>query len=87
MEKKQFNLQLFNTSILELFSHKEILTYLRNREKPTLLGDELFPARKTQSLELDQITGGNSLPVTATVHAFDTESEIGSRQAAKQTLK
>lgn len=88
MNKPKLNLQHHaGGTILDLFSHKEVLTYLRNRELPKMLGDELFPARKTQSLELDQITGGGGLPVSATVHAFDTESEIGSRQAAKQTLE
>lgn len=88
MNKNKLNLQQFaNATILDLFSHKEVLTYLRNREKPTLLGDELFPHRKTTSLELEQITGGGGIPVIASVHAFDTESEIGSRQASKQTLE
>lgn len=88
MKKNKLNLQQFaKGSILDLLSHKEVLTYLRNREKPTLLGDELFPQRKTTSLELEQITGGGGIPVIASVHAFDTESEIGSRQAAKATLE
>ena len=88
MLKNELKLQLFaGTSILDLFSHKEVLNYLRNRNLPTLLGDELFPSRKTQSLELEQITGGGGIPVIASVHAFDTESEIGSRQAAKATLE
>lgn len=88
MKKNKLNLQQFASgSILDLFSNKEVLTYLRNREKPALLGDELFPQRKTTSLELEQITGGGGIPVVASVHAFDTESEIGSRQAAKQTLE
>lgn len=88
MKKNKLNLQQFaKGTIIDLLSHKEILTYLRNREKPTLLGDELFPQRKTTSLELEQITGGGGIPVIASVHAFDTESEIGSRQAAKATLE
>lgn len=88
MTINQLNLQLFAaTPVAELFSHKEVLTYLRNRELPALLGEELFPARKTQSLEIEQIVGAGGTPVTATVHAFDTESEIGSRQAAKVTLE
>ncbi|MER2180380.1 MAG: major capsid protein, partial [Carnobacterium inhibens] len=84
----QINLQRFAaTSILDLFNQKEVLDYTRNRELPVLLGETLFPARKTQSLELEQITGGGSLPIIASVHAFDTESEIGSRQASKATLE
>ena len=88
MLKNEMKLQMFaGTSILDLFSHKEVLNYLRNRNLPTLLGDELFPSRKTTSLELEQITGGGGIPVIASIHAFDTESEIGSRQAAKATLE
>lgn len=84
----QINLQRFAAkSILDLFNQKEVLDYTRNRELPVLLGETLFPARKTQSLELEQITGGGSSPIIASVHAFDTESEIGSRQAAKATLE
>lgn len=88
MNKSKINLQLFaRTSVLDMFNNKEVLTYLRDRQLPTLLGDELFPARKTGSLELEQIIGANSTPVIASIHAFDTESEIGSRQAAKATLE
>ena len=65
MLKNEMKLQMFaGTSILDLFSHKEVLNYLRNRNLPTLLGDELFPSRKTTSLELEQITGGGGIPVS-----------------------
>lgn len=88
MNKNKLNLQQFaRTSVLDMFSNKEVLTYVRNREMPPMLGDELFPSRKTQSLELEQIIGGGSTPVIASIHAFDTESEIGSRQASRATLE
>lgn len=74
-------------SILELFSIKEILTYLQNRQYPALLGESLFPEVKKQSLEFDMIKGGGSLPVIASVHAFDTEAEIGSREASKMAIE
>lgn len=74
-------------SILELFSIKEILTYLQNRQFPALLGETLFPEVKKQSLEFDMIKGGGSLPVIASVHGFDTEAEIGSREASKMAIE
>lgn len=86
--KKQLvmNLQHF-ADILEVFTKKDILDYTRNRAYPEMLGDTLFPSRKTQSLELDQINAGSMTPVIASVSAFDSEAEIGSREASAQTLE
>lgn len=74
-------------SVLELFNQKEILNYLQNREYPQLLGETLFPEIKKPSLEFDLIKGAGQIPVAASVHAFDTESEIGSREASKMALE
>jgi hypothetical protein len=74
-------------NILELFNQREILNYLQSREFPALLGETLFPEIKRQSLEFDQIKGAKRIPVVASVHAFDTEAEIGSREASKQALE
>lgn len=74
-------------SVLDLFNQKEVLNYLENRQYAPFLGDTLFPQRKTQSLEFDQIKGAGRLPVVASVHGFDTESEIGSREATKAALE
>jgi len=74
-------------NILELFNQKEILNYLTNREFPALLGESLFPEVKRQSLEFDIIKGAGKTPVIANAHAFDTESEIGSREASKQAME
>ncbi|MCP3741456.1 major capsid protein [Rossellomorea sp. BNER] len=74
-------------NILDLFSQKEVLNYLQNREYPTLLGTALFPEVKRQSLEFEQIKGAGKTPVIASVHAFDSEAEIGSREASKQALE
>lgn len=74
-------------NILDLFNQKEVLNYLQNRQYPALLGEELFPEVKRQSLEFDQIKGAGKIPVVASVHAFDTEAEIGSREASKQALE
>ncbi|MBU5214363.1 major capsid protein [Heyndrickxia oleronia] len=74
-------------NILDLFNQKEVLNYLQNRQYPALLGETLFPEVKRQSLEFDQIKGAGKIPVIASVHAFDTEAEIGSREASKQALE
>lgn len=86
--KLKMNVQRFaGNSILELFSQNIILNYLRDRSYAPLLGETLFPERKTPSLKFDQLSGGSRIPVAATVHAFDTEAEIGSREASKQELE
>lgn len=74
-------------TILELFNQREILNYLRDRQYPPLLGETLFPEVKRESLEFDMIVGAGRTPVIASVHAFDTEAEIGTREAAKQALE
>lgn len=74
-------------SILELFSQPEILNYLRDRQYPALLGETLFPEVKKQSLKFDQIKGASRVPVIASIHAFDTEAEIGSRESSKMALE
>lgn len=74
-------------AITDLFKQNEILNYVRDREYPELLGETLFPERKTPSLTFDQITGGSRIPIAASVHDFDTETEIGSREGGKQELE
>lgn len=88
MKKKiSMNLQRFaNKTILDLFSNKLVLDYTRSREYAPMLGETLFPEKKTDSLELEQINGGSRIPVIASVHAWDTEAEIGSREASKMGL-
>ncbi|MGM7683538.1 major capsid protein [Cytobacillus sp. Hm23] len=73
--------------ILELFSQPEILNYMKERKYPILLGESLFPEVKKPTLEFDMIKGGSRLPVIASVHAFDTPAEIGSREADKMALE
>lgn len=74
-------------SVLELFNQREILNYLKERKYPVMLGEELFPEVKRQSLEFDMLTNGSKTPVIASVHGFDTESEIGQREAEKKAIE
>ena len=74
-------------SVLELFEQKEILNYLKERKFPAMMGEEIFPEVKRQSLEFDILTNASKTPVIASVHGFDTESEIGQREAEKKIIE
>lgn len=69
--------------ILTMISDADRLDFSQNLSiaRPTYLGDRLFPDQKTANLmaEYLRLANGANLPVMATVHAFDTEAEIGSR--------
>lgn len=71
------------TDILTLISDADRLDFSQNLSvaRPAYLGDRLFPDQKTQNLKAEylRLANGAALPVMATVHAFDTEAEIGSR--------
>lgn len=43
--------------------------------------DALFPETKQEALTLEYIKGGEGLPVVASVHSWDAETEIGDREA------
>ena len=74
-------------SVLELFSNQEVLNYLKDRKYKPMLGEELFPEVKKQSLKFEMLTNSSKTPVIASVHGFDTESEIGQREAQKKILE
>ena len=74
-------------SVLELFNQKEVLNYLKERKFPAMMGEELFPEVKKQSLEFEVLTNASKTPVIASVHGFDTESEIGQREAEKKAVE
>ena len=71
--------------ILKLISQADRLDFSQNFSiaRPQYLGDTLFPDMKTQSLQAEylRLASGASLPVIASVHAFDTEAQIASRPA------
>lgn len=68
----------------ELFNTKELLNYYRVKNLVPMLGDTLFPARKIQDIKLDMITGANGLPVSASINAFDTETQLASKEALQK---
>lgn len=65
----------------EVFNTKELINYFKERKVVPMLGESLFPERKIQDIEFDMILGSGGLPVSAEVHAFDTETQIASREA------
>lgn len=73
-------------NILELFNQKTVLDYQQNREYAPYLGESLFPETKQQGLDFKMIKGASKVPVIASVHAFDTPAEIGSREASSQDM-
>ncbi|QDR72916.1 major capsid protein [Limosilactobacillus reuteri] len=83
----KLDLQRFATPILDMFSQSTVLDYTRNRQYPEMLGDALFPATKVPTLEVDILKAGSRVPTIANISAFDTEAEIGSRDAKKMTAE
>ena len=74
-------------SIAELFPQQEILNYLKERKFKPMMGEELYPEVKKQSLKFDILTNKSKTPVTASVHAFNTEAEIGTREAERMAIE
>lgn len=75
--------------ILQLISDADRLDFSQNLSiaRHAYLGDRLFPDQKTQNIQAEylRLAGGASIPVMATVHALDTEAEIGSRPVFDKT--
>lgn len=70
--------------IEEVFNTKELINYFKERKVVPMLGEALFPERKIQDIEFDMILGGGGLPVSASVHAFDTKTQLASREAIEK---
>ena len=68
----------------EVFNNKELVNYFKERKVSPMLGESLFPERKIQDIEFDMILGSGGLPVTAEVHAYDTETQLASREAIEK---
>lgn len=73
--------------ILEIFDQKGIIDYLKDRQYPTYMGTELFPEEKRDELKFEELSEGSNIPVIASVHAFDSEAEIGTREAQERSME
>ncbi|WP_027702290.1 major capsid protein [Metaclostridioides mangenotii] len=65
----------------DFYNTKELLNYFKIRESTPYFGENLFPSRKIQDVRYDVILGSGGLPVTASVHALDSETQLASREA------
>lgn len=65
----------------EVFNTHELINYFQERKLKPMLGEALFPSRKIPDIKFDMILGKGGLPVSASVHAFDTETQLASRDA------
>lgn len=70
--------------IEEVFNTNELINYFKERKVTPMLGEALFPERKIQDIEFDMILGTDGLPVSAEVHAYDTKTQIASREAIEK---
>lgn len=70
--------------IEEVFNTDELVNYFKERTVTPMLGESLFPERKIQDIEFDMILGKGGLPVSASVHAYDTKTKLASRQAIEK---
>lgn len=68
----------------EVFNTTELINYHRERKLVPMLGEALFPERKIQDIEFDMILGRGGLPVSAEVHALDTQTQLASRAAIEK---
>lgn len=73
--------------IEEIMSTQELINYTKTRQPIPMMGDLLFPERKIEGLEIEMIKGASNLPVAASVHAFDTETEIASREGTSKAIE
>lgn len=75
--------------ILNLISDADRLDFSQTFSvaRPAYIGDRIFPDQKTENLKAEylRLAEGATIPVMATVHAFDTEAEIGTRPALEKT--
>ena len=53
--------------------------YIAEREYTLHFGEELFPNRKDDIINLEYIVGANNAPVSASIRAIDAESQIAGR--------
>lgn len=70
--------------IEEVFNTEELFNYFQERTVAPMLGEALFPENKIQDIEFDMILGKGGLPVSASVHAFDSKTELASREAIQK---
>lgn len=74
--------------ILNMISDAERLEFSQTLSVArNYIGDRIFPDQKTESIKAEylRLAEGANVPVMATVHAFDTEAEVGTRPVFDKT--
>ena len=74
-------------NIIELFNTAEVNNYVKARVYPPMLGESLFPESRMDGLTFEDILGGSGTSVAASIHGFDTESEIASREGIQSVWR
>jgi len=73
--------------LVEVFNTNELINYFKERVVVPMLGEALFPEKKIQDIEFDMILGAGGLPVSASVHAFDTKTQLASRESIAKGIQ
>lgn len=71
-------------NIEDFLTDQALQDYVQNREYPLTVGDGLFPNDRTEEFEIKYLLGSNAAPVSASVHAYDTEAQVGSRDGLEE---
>lgn len=71
-------------NIEEFLTDQALQDYTQNREYPLTVGDGLFPEDRTEEFEIKYLLGSNAAPVSASVHAYDSEAQVGSRDGLEE---
>jgi hypothetical protein len=71
-------------NIEDFLTDQALQDYVQNREYPLTVGDGLFPNDRTEEFEIRYLLGGNAAPVSASVHAYDSEAQVGSRDGLEE---
>lgn len=74
-------------NIEELLTPQELVNYTKARKVEGTMGDILFPERKTEAMEIKMIKGASNVPVAASIHSYDVEAEIASREGADISMQ
>lgn len=67
------------TNYDKFFNAAGVNSFVRTRDYTPTIINQLFPAKKTTDTSARFVKGANGLPVVAHVHAYDTATEIASR--------
>lgn len=71
-------------SVNDLLNTYIVQSYVQQRTWEHKTGEALFPAKKIPAWSIKYIKGANNAPVAASVHAYDTEAQVGSREGFEE---